>query len=171
MPGGKFHLVAVAAGQYVLEIAPDDGFEAMRFPLHVVGGAFAPIAIHLRPQEMNQTINVAAEATGVGLEARQQRRSGHRKQPDHRKVPVLDQDIVSTFTPFLANSAVGSKGITLVVDGIEMKGMGVSASAIKSVGINNDPYSAESRSRGKAAFERSELKLTTALRVFAGEWD
>jgi hypothetical protein len=41
------------------------------------------------------------------------------------EVPVLDQDIVSAFNPFLANSAVGSKGITLVVDGIEMKGTGV----------------------------------------------
>ncbi|MCU1225461.1 MAG: hypothetical protein JWQ42_3554 [Edaphobacter sp.] len=69
------------------------------------------------------------------------------------KVPVLDQDIVSTFTPFLANSAVGSKGVTLVVDGIEMKGTGVSASAIKSVSINNDPYSADSRSPGKGRIE------------------
>jgi len=86
-------------------------------PLHVVGGAFAPpIAIHLRLQEVNQTINVADEADGVGLEVGSTP-SSHRKEPDDREGPVLDQDIVSTFTPFLANSAVGSKGITLWVAG------------------------------------------------------
>ncbi len=48
---------------------------------------------------------------------------------------------------------VAFRGITLVVDGIEMKGTGVSASAIKSVSINNDPYSAESRGPGKGRIE------------------
>lgn len=151
--GGKFHLAAVAPGQYFLEIAPDHGFEALRLPLHVADGAFVPIAIHLRLQEVNQTINVADETSGVGLEAGSNADQATASSQTIEKVPVLDQDIVSTFTPFLANSAVGSKGITLVVDGIEMKGTGVSASAIKSVSINNDPYSAESRSPGKGRIE------------------
>jgi hypothetical protein len=81
------------------------------------------------------------------------------------KVPVLDQDVVSMFTPFLANSAVGSKGVTLVVDGIEMKGAGVSMSAIKSVSLNNDPYSAEARSPGKG---RIEITTKTGTSKFHG---
>jgi hypothetical protein len=62
---------------------------------------------------------------------------------------VLNQDVISTFTPFLSQTGISSKRVTLVVDGIETKSSGVSVSAIKSVSINNDPYTAESRSPGK----------------------
>lgn len=66
---------------------------------------------------------------------------------------MLNQDVIATFTPFLSQTGVNSKGVTLVVDGIETKSSGVSVSAIKSVSINNDPYTAESRSPGKERIE------------------
>ena len=68
-------------------------------------------------------------------------------------VPILNRDVVATFTPLLSQTGVGTNGITPVGDGVEMKGADVSASAIKSITVNNDPYSAESNRPGKGRIE------------------
>jgi len=46
-------------------------------------------------------------------------------------VPVLDQNYIATLTPFLDQSGIATSGVSIVVDGVEMKGTGVSASAIQ----------------------------------------
>src|ERR1700730_379420 len=150
---GQFHLSAVPPGDYQLVMEADHGFAEVRIPVHVTKDLLAPVVIHLRLQAVDQTVDVGEEANGVDTEAGNNGDQATASSKMIEKVPVLDQDVVSTFTPFLANSAVSSKGITLVVDGIEMKGVGVSTSAIKSVSINNDPYSPESRSPGKGRIE------------------
>jgi hypothetical protein len=69
------------------------------------------------------------------------------------KVPVFDQDYVATLTPFLDQTGVATSGVSLIVDGVEMKGTGVSASAIAEAHINNDPYSVETNRPGKGRIE------------------
>ncbi len=56
-------------------------------------------------------------------------------------------------------------GTTLVVDGMEQKNAGVTASAIQSVKINNDPYSAEFSRPGRG---RIEITTKTPDPVFHG---
>lgn len=162
---GRFHLAPVSPGEYFLDIAANNGFAAIRLPLHVSSGTLVPIAIRLRLLAVDATVNVADEPSGVNTDAASNGDQATANSQMIEKVPVLDQDVVSTFTPFLANSSVGSKGITLVVDGIEMKGAGVSMSAIKSVSINNDPYSPEARSPGKG---RIEITTKTGTAKFHG---
>jgi hypothetical protein len=163
---GQFRLAAVPPGEYYLDIAADHGFDPVHVPVHVArGGSLAPIAIRLRLQAVDQAVNVAGDANGVGTDAAGNADQATESSQMIEKIPVLDQDVVSTFTPFLANSAVNSKGVTIVVDGIEMKGAGVSTSAIKSVSINNDPYSPEARSPGKG---RIEITTKTGTSKFHG---
>jgi len=150
---GHFHLLPVPAGEYQLAIAADHGFDEVHMPVHVTSGVLPPLAIRLRLKGVDETVNVGEEANGASTDAGNNGDQATANSQMIEKVPILDQDVVSTFTPFLANSAVGSKGVVLVVDGIEMKGAGVSASAIKSVSINNDPYNPESRSPGKGRIE------------------
>ena len=50
-------------------------------------------------------------------------------------------------------AAPRTSGVTLVVDGVEANSVGVSASAIKEVKINNDPYSAEFFRPGRGRIE------------------
>jgi hypothetical protein len=74
---------------------------------------------------------------------------------DH--IPVFDQDIAGALTPFLDPAATSSSGVSIVVDGIELKGgANATPSAVAEVRINSDPYSAEFASPG-----RGRLEITT----------
>jgi hypothetical protein len=68
-------------------------------------------------------------------------------------LPVFDQDILTTMSRFLDASAIGTTGPTLVVNGVEMNSLTVSASAIQQVKINRDPYSAEYPGTGRGRIE------------------
>jgi hypothetical protein len=70
-----------------------------------------------------------------------------------RKLPVFDHDYIAALTPFLDASAGSLGGVTIIVDGVEMKSAGVSASAIQEVRVNNDPYSAEFTRPGRGRIE------------------
>jgi hypothetical protein len=54
---------------------------------------------------------------------------------------------------FLDDNATGTNGVTLVVNGIEANGPGVTPSAVQEVRINNNPYSARFSRPGRARLE------------------
>src|SRR5258708_19257311 len=54
---------------------------------------------------------------------------------------------------FLDDNATGTNGVTLVVNGIEANGPGVTPSAVQEVKINNNPYSARFPRPGRARLE------------------
>src|SRR5262249_36411479 len=68
-------------------------------------------------------------------------------------LPVFNQDILTTMSRFLDASAIGTNGTTLVVNGVEMNSLTVSASAIQQIKINQDPYSAEYPRPGRGRIE------------------
>src|SRR6476646_2482113 len=68
-------------------------------------------------------------------------------------LPVLDQDIVGSMTRFLDSTAIGTGGATILVDGMEVNALGVSASAVQQIKINQDPYAAEFARPGRGRIE------------------
>ena len=54
-------------------------------------------------------------------------------------LPVFNQDVLATMSRFLDSSAIGTSGATLVVNGIEVNKLNMSASAIQQDQINHDP--------------------------------
>ena len=68
-------------------------------------------------------------------------------------LPVFDQDYVAAMSQFLDPGSVGAGGVTLVVDGMEQSSVGVSASAIQEVKINQNPYAAEFSRPGRGRIE------------------
>ena len=54
---------------------------------------------------------------------------------DLHSVPVFDQDFIGAFTPFLDPGSIASGGVSIVVDGVEMKASTVSPSAIAEVRV------------------------------------
>ncbi|MCZ2073796.1 MAG: TonB-dependent receptor [Bryobacterales bacterium] len=68
-------------------------------------------------------------------------------------LPVLDQDILAAAGEFVDDSAMGSEGVSLVVDGMETDQLGVSPSAIAEVRINRNRYSAEFSRPGRGRIE------------------
>jgi hypothetical protein len=150
---GAFRLKDPAPGDYTLVIRADHGFAAETIPVHIIRGRMPSLDVHLRLPEVNEKIDVAEDSLDVTTAPGANSDQVTANAPLIEKIPVLNQDVIATFTPFLSQTGVNSKGVTLVVDGIETKSSGVSVSAIKSVSINNDPYTAEARSPGKGRIE------------------
>ncbi len=68
-------------------------------------------------------------------------------------LPVLDQDVVSAMSRFLDSSAIGTNGPTVLVNGVEVNVLALSASAIQQIKINQDPYSPEFMRPGRGRIE------------------
>jgi len=69
------------------------------------------------------------------------------------RVPVFDRDYISMLSRFLDDSTIGTNGVSLIVNGIEANGPGVTPSAVQEVRINQNPYSARFARPGRARLE------------------
>jgi len=150
---GTFHFTNIPSGDYLLVTPAMRGFAPQTIPVHIGSNAATTLDVHLQLPEVTEQMEVSAESSGVNTDSASNADQTKASSELIEKLPVLNQDIIATFTPFLSQTGTNSKGVTLIVDGIETKSSGVSASAIKSVSINNDPYTAESRSPGKGRIE------------------
>lgn len=149
---GYFRFERVSAGRYEVMIQKPS-FKAISVGVVVRNRDPETLKISLQIAQLSEVV-VAKDREGqvntdpaenldvVGLD---------RKALDD--LPVLDQDVVGALSRFLDGSALGSGGVTLVVDGLQTSEKGVSASAIQEVKINQNPYSAEFSRPGRGRIE------------------
>jgi Carboxypeptidase regulatory-like domain len=151
---GAFHFDNLKPGDYQLDVQKD-GFRQVRISLSVGTKPNPPLRIILPISVPNQEIAVQADeaAPQVGTEIAQNQNANTVDRAALDRVPVFDQDYVTTLSRFLDDSAIGTNGVTLVVNGVEANGPGVSASAVKEVRINQNPYSALFSRPGRARLE------------------
>ncbi len=150
---GHFHLLHIAPGNYQLQIPARYGFDLYQAPIHIAAGVSPSLHIQLVPASVAENVTVASETNQVDLDAATNRDQVSTDAKMLEKVPVFDQNYIAALTPFLDQTGVATAGVTIIVDGVEMKGTGVSASAIAEAHINNDPYSAETNRPGKGRIE------------------
>ena len=148
---GSYSFVGVPSGNFSLIVPSYSGFASQIIPVRVATN-LSGINITLTAQSVDQEIRVAPDST-LSTDSADNRDTVKVTGEQLRKLPVFDQDAIATLTPFLDASAGSSGGVTLIVDGVEMKSVGVSASAIQEVRINNDPYSAEFTRPGRGRIE------------------
>ncbi len=150
---GAFHLDNVAAGKYTLEFHAD-GFRdtrveslisAKRVPLRVV----MPISVETE----TLTVATGVDVPIVSTETSDNQNANAIDRNALDRVPVFDQDYITTMSRFLDDNATGTNGVSLVVNGIEANGPGVTPSAVQEVKINNNPYSARFSRPGRARLE------------------
>ncbi|MCS7314969.1 MAG: carboxypeptidase regulatory-like domain-containing protein [Bryobacterales bacterium] len=154
--GGGFRFQALPAGSYQLEIHHQH-FRPERLRLQLRQGDSRSLRIRLRLGELRQQLQVQAQADPVSTapaENPDAERIGVRLL---RSLPVLDLDVLGAASPLLDPAQAGSGGYRLVVDGMETDRLGVTASAIREVRVNQNPYSAEFSAPG-----RGRLEVTTA---------
>jgi len=151
-PEGHFHLLHIVPGDYEVEVPSNNGFEQYQAPVHV-GPGMHDLRIQLTPLVVTQDVTVAPETNAVTLDSSSNRDQVSTDAQMLEKVPVFDQDYIAALTPFLDQTGVSTMGVSIIVDGVEMKGTGVSASAIAEAHINSDPYSAETNRPGKGRIE------------------
>ena len=161
---GDFTLLNLSPGNFTLVVPAFSGFASRALPLHLTGN-ISGIRIALSPEAVSQEMTVGADPT-LSTDASANRDTITTTGDDLRKLPVFDQDYIAALTPFLDASAGSSGGLTIIVDGVEMKSAGVSASAIQEVRVNNDPYSAEFNRPGRG---RIEIITKPGSPVFHGE--
>lgn len=161
---GSFVLSNLHTGAFSLAVPALSGFAKHTQALRLSGGV-TTVKIVLDPESVDQQITVGADQQ-LSTDSSANRDTISVGASEQRKLPVFDQDIVATLTPFLDAAAGSSGGVTLIVDGVEMKSVGVSASAIQEVRINNDPYSTEFNRPGRG---RIEIITKPGSSTFHGE--
>src|SRR5579859_908537 len=151
-PSGHFRFQHVAAGDYQLVLPAIYGFEQYQQLVHVTTG-LRDLRIQLRTPVVTADVAVTSESSQVSADTSSNRDQVSADANMLEKVPVFDQDYIAALSPFLDQTGVATSGVTIIVDGVEMKGTGVSASAIAEAHINNDPYSVETNRPGRGRIE------------------
>ena len=148
---GAYVFDGVASGSYEIR-AEFEGFKPAAVRIRVSRGSVTAPKIVLQVAGMTQEITVG-EGEPLSTAASANRDAMTIDQETLKDLPIFDRDIVGTMSRFLDPAAIGSGGVTLVVDGMEARKVGVSPSAIQEVKINQDPYSAEFQRPGRGRIE------------------
>jgi outer membrane receptor protein involved in Fe transport len=149
---GAFHFEKLFAGSYEI-LVERDGFRSTTVRATVGGRAPAPLRVVLPVAEVQQDISINAEGGQVNTDADRNLDVVSVDRATLDNLPALDQDYVGALSKFLDAGALGTGGVSLIVDGMEATKAGVSASAIQEVKINNNPYSAEYSRPGRGRIE------------------
>jgi len=151
---GAFRFDNVAPGKYTLQFHAE-GFRDARITTAVTRKRFFPIrmVMQISVEIENVTVATGINVPLVSTEASENQNANAIDRNALDRVPVFDQDYITTMSRFLDDNATGTNGVTLVVNGIEANGPGVTPSAVQEVKINNNPYSARFSRPGRARLE------------------
>ena len=148
---GEFVIERVPPGDYVLRVQ-FEGFRSATSRVSVTARRPPPaqtVVLEVAAQSQEVTVN----ADVIAAAANANRDAIVITDTELRNLPIFDRDIVGTLARFLDASVLGSGGVTLVVDGMEARKVGVAPSAIQQVKVNQDPYSAEFPRQGRGRIE------------------
>lgn len=154
-PDGTFVFRSIRADSYTLTNAASAGFGIEKLRVNV-SSDITNLSFVVPLASVEQTVTVDADA-GLSSDAAANKDAVALSGKTLESLPIFDQDYVAALTPFLDPGSSSTSGVTLVVDGVELTGTGVTPSAIQEVKINNDPYTAESNRPG-----RGRIEVTTA---------
>jgi len=149
---GNFRFDAVPQGRYEVHVA-FEGFQPTTARLTVGGHPPTTLRITLPLASLKQEVTVSNQAAEVSTGAATNSDAVTIDQAMLDSLPVFDQDLISTVSRFLDAGALGNGGVTVVVNGMEVSALRVSASAVQQIKINQDPYSAEYARPGRGRIE------------------
>jgi len=149
---GNFRFDTVPQGRYEVHVA-FEGFQPTTARVTVGGRAPSALRITLPLASLKQEITVSNRAAEVSTGAATNSDAVAIDQAMLDSLPVFDQDLISAVSRFLDAGALGNGGATVVVNGMEVSALRVSASAVQQIKINQDPYSAEYARPGRGRIE------------------
>ncbi|MDX6386054.1 MAG: hypothetical protein QOK48_3627, partial [Blastocatellia bacterium] len=149
---GRFEFKRIAAGTYRLQVSAQ-GFESAMLDVTVGSQSPAPLQIVMAIASLRQETTVTSEPAKISTEATDNKDTVTLSEQSLSNLPVFDQDYIGAMSRFLDPGSVGTNGVSLVVNGMEVNSLGVSPSAIKEIKINQDPYSAEYQRPGRGRIE------------------
>jgi hypothetical protein len=149
---GTFRFEKVVPGQYELR-AKYEGFNPASARVRVGSRSPGPQKLVLAIASISQEITVSNAAEQVDANASSNVDAVTVDQSMLESLPVFDHDYVATLSRFLDTGSLGNGGVTVVVNGMEVNALNVSASAVQQIRINQDPYSAEYSRPGRGRIE------------------
>src|SRR5437879_3658707 len=139
---GVFRFTALPPGAFQLRVNAE-GFAESRVSVNITSRVPADLKIPLKLANMRQEITVNETASQVNTESSENLDVITLDRQLLDNLPIFDQNYVGAMSQFLDPGSIATGGATLIVNGMEQKNIGVSASAIQQVKINQNPYSAE----------------------------
>lgn len=139
---GSFRFNEVLPGSYEL-LATVPGFDPVRRELRVARRPVAGLVLRLQLAALKEEITVGEWERGVSVSPGQNADAISVERTMLDNLPILDNNYLSALGRFLDPGTPGGSGTTIVVDGMEMRNTGVTASAIQEIRINNNPYTVE----------------------------
>jgi hypothetical protein len=149
---GAFRFDEIAPGDYDIRTA-FPGFTAKTTRVRVGTRAPSPLAIVLAIEGVTQEVSVSGGGPETSTTAASNVNAITISADQLDDLPVLDQDIVSAMSRFLDSTAIGTNGPTVLVNGVEVNVLALSASAVQQIKINQDPYSSEFMRPGRGRIE------------------
>jgi hypothetical protein len=151
---GGFQFKNLPPGSYVVDVQ-QAGFREVKVNARADVATHPPLRIVLSVAATQEEVSVGASESSnqVSTEISENQNGNSLDRNALDRLPVFDQDYITTLSRFLNADATGSNGVTLVVNGVEANGPGVTPSAVQSVKINQNPYSALFSRPGRARIE------------------
>jgi Carboxypeptidase regulatory-like domain len=149
---GAFRFDRVTPGTYQLR-ATFEGFKPTATRIRVGARAPSTQKLVLDLASISQEITVSDAAAEVNTTASSNVDAVSIDQNMLDSLPVFDRDFIATASRFLDTGSLGTGGVTVVVNGMEVNALNVSASAVAQIRINQDPYSAEYSRPGRGRIE------------------
>src|SRR6266702_3922264 len=151
---GVFEFTKVPPGNYALHVIIP-GFEPVEKPVVVGSEPLARIRVKLKISQVSEKVTVSGQSVVVAEENRSQARFDEHMVMN---MPVRDADPLVVPSLFLNPAVVGSSGPTLIVDGVETSSLDLPTSSVKSVTVDQNPYSPEFGRPGKGRLEITTRK-------------
>jgi len=151
---GGFEFKDISAGSYQIVVS-NPGFRHTSTSITVAAGAHRPVRIVMPVEAAREEVTVAASDISAQISTEiAQNQSGNVMDANALdRLPLFDQDYITTMSRFLDPDSAGTNGTSLIVNGVEANAPGVTASAIQSVKINQNPYTALYSRPGRARIE------------------
>jgi hypothetical protein len=159
---GAFSFDNQPAGDYILT-AIALGFKLAERKLTVATTPAPPVQISLEVLQVTEKLTVSADAIPVSPEQNADR--FHVDDNFLSSLPMVNGDPLSVVSIFTDPSLAGAMGPQLIVDGIPTDSLDLPLSSIKSISVNENPYSAEFGRPGKG---RIEVKTKRRIHQFHG---
>jgi hypothetical protein len=149
---GSFEFKRVPFGEYQVQIN-SEGFATTTVEVVVGVQPREQLQVVMTIATLQQETTVTSSPNQISTEAGENRDTVALTEQSLSNLPVFDQDYIGAMSRFLDPASVGTGGVTLIVNGMEVNNLGVSPTAIKEIKINQDPYSAEYARPGRGRIE------------------
>src|SRR5213595_622972 len=149
---GRFSFPDLTPGTYLLQIEAS-GFEPYKANIQVGTEKLNPLKIKLKLETVEEEVIVRPDTSNDRISPESNVQSMKVDETFFNGLP-LDVDYLLPFIDtFTSAAAQGHEGTSIVVDGVDGGELDMPSSAIRSVKVNRNPYSAEFQHPGAARVE------------------